>query len=188
MTETATSRTKALKKTSAPKTASAKKPARAARPKKAAAPDTPDASAAVKKPVRKRAAPRKAAGAAPSLPAAPIASLPENAPPVLELCVRVLDEKKAEEISIFDVRERSSVTDFFVIATATSEPHLRALRVAVEKEFAAAGEKIHGGEAGSGTGWTVVDAIDVIIHLFLPARRAACQLETLWSAGVRRKG
>ena len=44
-------------------------------------------------------------------------------------CCRVLDEKKAENLSVLDVSEQSSITDYLVIATATSAPHLRALRI-----------------------------------------------------------
>ena len=54
------------------------------------------------------------------------------------LAARTLDEKKAGDLTVLDVSAQSSITDFLVLATATSEPHLRALRVELEKAFDAA--------------------------------------------------
>ena len=50
-----------------------------------------------------------------------------------KMCCRVLDAKKADSLTVLDVSEQSSITDFLVLATATSEPHLRALRIELEK-------------------------------------------------------
>ena len=55
---------------------------------------------------------------------------------LVKLCCRVLDNKKAGELTVLDVSEQSSITDYLIVATATSEPHLRALRVELEKIFA----------------------------------------------------
>lgn len=95
-------------------------------------------------------------------------------------CCRVLDEKKAAALTVLDVSEQSSITDFLVIATATSEPHLRALRVELEKVLDAAGARIVGMEAAQESGWMVVDAFDVMVHLFLPEPRERYGLERLW--------
>tara|TARA_R110002111_G_scaffold173536_1_gene239146 strand:+ start:340 stop:852 length:513 start_codon:yes stop_codon:yes gene_type:complete len=102
---------------------------------------------------------------------------------LIKNCCRALDGKKAEDLRVLDVHEQSSVTDYMVIATATSEPHLRALRVEVEKVLDAAKAIIVGMDAAPGTGWMVIDAFDVMIHVFLPENRQNYGLENLWKDG-----
>lgn len=99
---------------------------------------------------------------------------------LVKLCCRALDEKKAGELTILDVSEQSSITDFLILATATSEPHLRALRIELEKALDANRVHLVGMETSQESGWTVVDAFDVMIHLFLPETRERFGLERLW--------
>jgi ribosome-associated protein len=99
---------------------------------------------------------------------------------VVKLCCRVLDDKKAAELTVLDVSEQSSITDFLVVATATSEPHLRALRVELEKALDAAKAPIVGMETAQESGWLVIDTFEVMIHLFLPETRERFGLERLW--------
>src|SRR3954462_11314984 len=91
---------------------------------------------------------------------------------VANLCSHALDEKKAGDLKLLDVSEQSSITNFLVLATATSEPHLRAMRVELEKALDAAKAHIVGMEAEPGSGWIVVDAFDVMVHLFSSDRRS----------------
>ena len=95
-------------------------------------------------------------------------------------CHRILDDKKAGDIRILDVSAQSSITDYLIIATATSEPHLRALRVELEKVIDAARERIVGIERGQESGWEVIDAFDVMVHVFLGDVRERYGLERLW--------
>lgn len=95
-------------------------------------------------------------------------------------CCRVLDDKKAEAITVLDVSANSSITDYLVLATATSEPHLRALRIEIEKALDASGSRIVGIEMAQESGWVVVDVFDVMVHLFLGAVRDHYSLERLW--------
>jgi len=97
-----------------------------------------------------------------------------------KLCCRILDEKKADALAVLDVSEQSSITDYLVIATATSEPHLRALRNEVEKVLDDAGVRLVGAERSQESGWLVIDAFDVMIHLFLGPTRERFGLERLW--------
>lgn len=120
-----------------------------------------------------------------STPPPALPTLPADAPEILTHCLRALDDKKADGLQVLDVRGKSSVTDFFIIATANSETHLRALRIAVEKELDEAGAKVVGHEASAESGWSVVDAFDVIIHLFLADKRAAYDIEGLWAKSPR---
>lgn len=99
---------------------------------------------------------------------------------VVKVVCRVLDDKKAGEISILDVAQQSSITDYLILATATSEPHLRALRVEVEKALDSAHVHLVGMEAAQESGWLVIDAFDVMVHLFLGPVRERYGLERLW--------
>ncbi len=103
---------------------------------------------------------------------------------LVKACCRALDDKKAADLRVLDVSEQSSITDFLVIATATSDPHLRALRVELEKVIDASKTRIVGIETAQDSGWTVVDAFDVMIHLFSADRRTQYGLENLWKDAV----
>lgn len=99
---------------------------------------------------------------------------------VVKLCCHVLDDKKAGDVAVLDVSEQSSITDFLVIATATSEPHLRALRIELEKALDANQVRLVGMEAAQESGWMVIDVFDVMIHLFMAEARERYGLERLW--------
>ncbi len=93
---------------------------------------------------------------------------------------RALDEKKAADITVLDVSEQSSITDYLIVATATSLPHLRALRVELEKVIDASGTHIVGMETPEESGWLVIDTFEIMIHLFLAETRERYGLERLW--------
>lgn len=103
---------------------------------------------------------------------------------LVKLCCRVLDDKKAGDLSILDVSAQSSITDYLVLATATSEPHLRALRIELEKAIDAEQVRLVGMEAPQESGWIVIDAFDVMIHLFTSEMRERYGLERLWRDAV----
>lgn len=99
---------------------------------------------------------------------------------VVRLVCRVLDDKKAGELNVLDVSAQSSITDYLILATATSEPHLRALRIETEKALDSNAVHLVGMDAARESGWVVIDAFDVMIHLFLPEVRERYGLERLW--------
>jgi ribosome-associated protein len=99
---------------------------------------------------------------------------------LVKLVCRALDAKKAEDLRVLDVSAQSSITDFLVLASGTSDPHLRALRVELEKVLDAAKVRIVGIDTDQGSGWLVVDAFDAMVHIFTPAMRAHYRLENLW--------
>lgn len=103
---------------------------------------------------------------------------------LVKLCCRALDEKKAVDLRVLDVSEQSSITDYLVLATGTSDPHLRALRVELEKAIDASGTRILGMETAQDSGWFVVDAFDVMVHIFSADTRAHYGLENLWKDAV----
>jgi ribosome-associated protein len=99
---------------------------------------------------------------------------------IVQTCCRALDEKKAGDLTVLDVSAQSSITDYLVLATATSEPHLRALRVELEKALDADQVHLVGIEAKQESGWLVIDAFEVMVHLFLSEKRDLYGLERLW--------
>lgn len=103
---------------------------------------------------------------------------------LVKLCCRALDDKKAGDLRVLDVIDQSSITDYLIIATATSDPHLRALRVELEKVIDATRTRIVGIETSLESGWTVVDVFDLMVHLFSADRRAQYGLENLWKDAV----
>jgi ribosome-associated protein len=105
---------------------------------------------------------------------------PTAAIKLAQLCCRALDEKKAEDLRVLDVSAQSSITDCLVLATATSETHIRALRIELEKALDGAQVHILGVESAQESGWTVVDAFDVMVHIFTRETRARFALENLW--------
>jgi ribosome-associated protein len=114
--------------------------------------------------------------AAASLP--PSASLATT--DLLRAIVRALDAKKAGDLQILRVAAHSTITDYLVLATGTSEPHLRALRVELEKAIDGLHAPLAGMEVAPGSGWLVVDAYQVMVHLFLAEQRSQYRLEQLW--------
>ena len=105
---------------------------------------------------------------------------PRLANKLVQLIVQALGDKKAEDLRVLDVSQLSSITDFLVLATGNSEPHLRALRIEVERVLDEQKAKILGVDTTKSSGWTVVDAFEVMVHLFTPENRDKYRMELLW--------
>lgn len=99
---------------------------------------------------------------------------------LIRLLVQALDGKKAENLRVLDVSRQSSITDYLVLATGGSEPHLRALRIELERVLDDQKARIISVDTTKESGWTVVDAFDVMIHLFTPENRDKYRMELLW--------
>lgn len=118
----------------------------------------------------------KPARKAPARPAARV----KPAEKLIKQLVQALDGKKAEDLRVLDVSELSSITDYLVLATGTSEPHLRALRIELERVLDEHKARILSVDTSKGSGWTVVDAFEVMVHLFTPENRDKYRMELLW--------
>src|SRR3954462_5076181 len=98
-----------------------------------------------------------------------------------QLCREFADNKKAEDLAVLDLRELSSVTVYFVIASGTSEPHLRAI---VEEITSRRRDEHHlrprAIDGTMHTAWVVLDSFDVIVHVMRKDVRERYDLETLW--------
>lgn len=97
------------------------------------------------------------------------------------LCRELADNKKAEDLLVLDVRKLSSVTDFFVIASGTSEPHLRAIVDEITGKLREEHDVRPRAVDGSlPTAWVVLDFFDVIVHVMRADVRERYDLESLW--------
>jgi len=98
----------------------------------------------------------------------------------LGLACNALLGKKAEDLTLLYFGEKSSLTDCFVIATGTSDPHLKALRDNLEKTLKENDIETLSRERFKPGGWLVLDAIDFVVHLFSREQRENYALEHLW--------
>ncbi len=97
------------------------------------------------------------------------------------LCRELADNKKAENLVVIDVRKLSSVTDYFVIASGSSQPHLRAIVEEITSNLRDDHEMRPARTDGTTSGsWVVLDYFDVIVHVMHAETRARYDLEGLW--------
>jgi ribosome-associated protein len=94
---------------------------------------------------------------------------------------RVLEDKKGLDVEQMDLRERSTFTDFFLVATGTSTTHVSALALEVDRYANENNINIIGSEGERESQWVLVDLGDVIVHVFLNETRALYNLDKLWS-------
>jgi ribosome-associated protein len=97
------------------------------------------------------------------------------------LCRDMAENKKAENVVILDVRKLSSVTDFYVVATGTSEPHLRAIVDEITDQLRTQQNlRPRAVDGDAQTPWRVMDFFDVIVHVMRADVREKYDLESLW--------
>ena len=174
----------------------AKKPARkAARPAakaparpKPAAKKTSKAAPAKRAPSKKSAAPAKAV--APKKAVAPRKAAPKKAErsALAQLVATALDDMKAQHVMVFDVRGVTDVTDTIVIASGTSDRHVKSLASSVVHKAREAGHRTLGVEGEREGEWVLVDLQDVIVHVMLPRIREFYALEKLWDVRSADRG
>lgn len=98
-----------------------------------------------------------------------------------DLVTRTLEDMKAVDVAVLDVRGKTAITDFMVIATGTSDRHVKALADNVLKEAREVGIKPLGVEGERDAEWILLDLNDVVAHLMLRDVRDFYNLEKLWS-------
>ena len=98
--------------------------------------------------------------------------------------VKALDDKKANDIEVIKINELTIVADYFVIATANSNTHIRSLADEVEYQLEEAGIKLDHAE-GRATGWVLLEFEGVVVHIFLEDARSYYNLERLWEDGAK---
>ena len=101
-----------------------------------------------------------------------------------DLAVKVLNDMKARDIAVLDVRGKTSITDYFIIASGTSDTHVKSTAEAVAFEAKKAGEPALGQEGLAEGEWALVDLNGVVVHVMQPKVRDFYQLEKLWAVDV----
>lgn len=95
--------------------------------------------------------------------------------------LKALDDLKAIDVAVLDVSALTNLTSIMVVATGTSNRHVRAVAEAARDAAKAAGYPVLGVEGEAGAEWVLVDLVDLVLHVMLPATRALYRLEDLWS-------
>ena len=98
-----------------------------------------------------------------------------------EIVINTLDLNKAQDIVTIDLKDKSSMADYMIIASGTSSRHIQSLSEQVLEKLKNNGvkdSKIEGKESGE---WKLVDGIDLIVHIFHPEKRKFYNLEKMWS-------
>jgi len=104
-----------------------------------------------------------------------------NSEALADLIVEALDDVKAKDIVRLDVRDMTTVTDYMVVASGTSNRHVKALVDNVADKARAAGRRPIGIEGEEGGEWVLLDLEDTLVHVMLPKVREFYNLEKLWS-------
>ena len=104
-----------------------------------------------------------------------------NSDALTDLVVDALDDVKAKDIVRLDVRDMTTVTDYMVVASGTSNRHVKALVDNVAEKAKKAGHRAIGIEGEEGGEWVLLDLQDTLVHVMLPKVREFYNLEKLWS-------
>ena len=107
-----------------------------------------------------------------------------NSKQLSALVIEVLDDTKATDIIRLDVRDMTSVTDYMIVASGTSNRHVKALANNVADKAREAGHRPIGIEGEEGGEWVLLDLQDALVHVMLPKVREFYNLEKLWSLGL----
>lgn len=103
----------------------------------------------------------------------------------LKLAVKALEDKKANEISIIDISNVSSMCDYLIIADGKNKNQIQAMCDNVEEFMDKAGIKMKNREGYSNGGWILLDFYDIIIHIFSEEERSFYDLDHIWRDGKR---
>ena len=98
-----------------------------------------------------------------------------------QIVIKTLDINKAQDIVSIDLKDKSSMADYMIIASGTSSRHIQALSEQVLEKLKENGvneSKIEGKDSNE---WKLVDGIDLIVHIFHPEKRKFYELEKMWS-------
>jgi ribosome-associated protein len=102
-------------------------------------------------------------------------------PGSLGAAVEAVKDLRANDILVLDVRGINDTTDFFLIASGTSDAHVRGLAYSVMEKLGKQGVQTHHVEGLDGGRWVLIDFFDFVVHLFHPETRRFYQLERLWN-------
>ncbi|MGQ3672417.1 ribosome silencing factor [Xanthobacter sp. TB0136] len=115
---------------------------------------------------------------------APVSEAPKDAEETLALIIARLEDDKAEELVSIDLRGKTSIADFMVIASGRSQRHVGAIADHLVESLKAAGLRNVRIEGQPACDWVLIDANDVIVHVFQPEVRSFYNIEKMWSGST----
>jgi ribosome-associated protein len=102
-------------------------------------------------------------------------------PDALQTAVHAIEDLKGRDVVVLDLRGLNDATDFFVMASGTSDAHVRGIANSVLDKLHHRGQRAHHVEGLSLGRWVLLDYVDFVVHLFHPESRSFYQLERLWT-------
>ena len=103
---------------------------------------------------------------------------------MVEIIAAVLEDKKAIDTEIIDIKELTILADYFIICSGTSTRHVKALADAVEEKLEELGLFKSNKEGYNSAGWILLDYGDIVVHIFKQEERDYYNIERLWADGV----
>ena len=97
------------------------------------------------------------------------------------IIIKTLDSNKALDIVSIDLKDKSSIADYMIVASGTSSRHIQSLSEQVLEKFKTNGLKNCKIEGKDSAEWKLVDGIDIVVHIFNPEKRKFYELEKIWS-------
>ena len=98
-----------------------------------------------------------------------------------KIIIKTLDSNKALDIISIDLKDKSSIADYMIVASGTSSRHIQSLSEQVLEKFKTNGLKNCKIEGKDSAEWKLVDGIDIVVHIFNPEKRKFYELEKIWS-------
>ena len=98
-----------------------------------------------------------------------------------KIIIKTLDSNKALDIVSIDLKDKSSIADYMIVASGTSSRHIQSLSEQVLEKFKTNGLKNCKIEGKDSVEWKLVDGIDIVVHIFNPEKRKFYELEKIWS-------
>ncbi len=98
-----------------------------------------------------------------------------------KIIIKTLDSNKALDIVSIDLKDKSSIADYMIVASGTSSRHIQSLSEQVLEKFKINGLKNCKIEGKDSAEWKLVDGIDIVVHIFNPEKRKFYELEKIWS-------
>ena len=98
-----------------------------------------------------------------------------------KIIIKTLDSNKALDIVSINLKDKSSIADYMIVASGTSSRHIQSLSEQVLEKFKISGLKNCKIEGKDSAEWKLVDGIDIVVHIFNPEKRKFYELEKIWS-------
>ena len=99
---------------------------------------------------------------------------------IIDIVYQILDDNKAQNIVIIDMKNKSSIADYMIIASGTSSRHIQAISENTAQKLKSFGLDDCRIEGQNSDDWKLIDALEIVIHIFHPEKRSSYNLEKMW--------